>query len=189
MTQREPATRDKERTRQAIIEAASAMITAHGAGVSLADIAAEAGVSKGALTHHFASRNALEQAVLTGVTERFWDEVQQHVDSSENRAGMLLRGYVRAVTENSDVVREIFSPTLLMTILGFEDSLHELLVADAEAWREAFAQDGIDFGTSLVVRFAVEGLAASADTPFMNEQELLAARTKLLELTEQSPAA
>lgn len=178
------ATRDKERTRKALIDAGTQLTSEHGAGVSLADIAARAGVSKGALTHHFTSRSALEEAILSDGAQRFWDEVHAQVDLSENRPGKLLRGYIRALTSDNEVTREIFSPTFLMLIIGGEQPARKLLDEDAHAWREAFAADGIDQATSLVLRFAAEGIAASDNTPYLTASELESARTRLLELTE-----
>lgn len=178
------ATRDKERTRKALIDAATQLIAEHGAGVSLADIAARAGVSKGALTHHFTSRSALEDAILSDGAQRFWNEVHAHVDLSENRPGKLLRGYIRALTSKSDVMWEICSPTFLILVIGGERPVQKFLEKDAHAWREAFAADGIEPATSLMLRFAAEGLATATDTPYLTATELKSARERLLEMTE-----
>ncbi|MFJ7751445.1 TetR/AcrR family transcriptional regulator [Arthrobacter sp. NPDC097144] len=180
------AGRDKERTRKAIIEAASQTLYVQGGGVSLADIAAAAGVSKGALTHHFASRNALEEAILADASEKLWDAVHSHVDLSENRPGKLLRGYVRALTDaENPTVRRLFAPTSLLLIIGSaEPAIQGVLRADAQRWREAFAADGLDPATSLAVRFAAEGLAGSVGTPYLTASELRTSRARLLELAE-----
>lgn len=178
------ATRDKERTRKALIDAGTQLMSEYGAGVSLADIATRAGVSKGALTHHFSSRSALEEAMIADGARRFWEEVHTNVDLSENRPGKLLRGYIRALTSDSDVLREIFSPSFLLLLIGREQPVRNLLEADAQAWRKAFADDGIDPATSLVVQFAAEGLVTAADTAYLTADELAVARDRLLELAE-----
>lgn len=180
------ATRDRERTRKAILEAASQMLHAHGGGVSLADIAAAAGVSKGALTHHFPSRSALEEALLADASEKLWDAVHARVDLAENRPGKLLRAYVRALTDAEDqAVRQVFSPTSLLLIIGSaEPSVQQVMDADAARWREAFDADGMDPAAMLAVRFAAEGIAESVGTPYLTTEELQAARTRLLDLAE-----
>ncbi|MFJ2617981.1 TetR/AcrR family transcriptional regulator [Glutamicibacter sp. NPDC087344] len=178
------ATRDKERTRRALLDSAIELFAAQGAGVSLAEIASRAGVSKGALTHHFPSRHELEQATLAEGAQRFWDEVHSHVDLSENRPGKLLRGYVRALTADSELMRQLFSSSYLMQLFGSEQSQHNIFEQDATSWREVFANDGIAEGTSLAVRFAAEGLAASIGSPYLNPRELELARRRLLELSE-----
>jgi AcrR family transcriptional regulator len=182
------ATRDKERTRKAILEAAVQLMSEQGAGVSLADIAAQAGVSKGALTHHYRSRGALEEAILIDSAERFWTDVHEHVDLSENRSGKLLRGYIRALTSGSAVTREVFSPTSILVVIGNNQDMHHLMVQDAERWRAAFAADGLDPALSLVLRHAAEGLAAGIDTPYLTTTELNQARATLLHLAEPAQA-
>lgn len=181
------ATRDKERTRNALIEAGIQLISERGTSVSLADVATRAGVSKGALTHHFASRDALVDAIVSDATQRFWDEVHSNVDISENRAGKLLRGYIRTLASESVFMRQFFSPTFLMLVSGSEQSIQNILNDDAEAWRVAFASDGIDIATSLVLRLAAEGLATSIDSPFLTASELESVRDRLLAMAE--PAA
>lgn len=181
------STRDKVRTRAAIIESAIALMTAQGRGVSLANIAQHAGVSKGALTYHFPSRHELEEALLSDAVERFQAEVFAHVDLSENRSGTLLRGYIRALTSDSVLMRELFSPASLLVALGLDQPFEELMHRDAESWREAFSHDGIDAATSLALRLAAEGFAAAVETPYLKEEERASVRGRLLQLAD--PAA
>lgn len=181
--QDQPPTRDRDRTRKALLESAAHMIFEHGAGVSLADIAAHAGVSKGALTHHFANRQQLEEAALTEAARRFKEAVYAHVDLSENAPGKLLRAYVRALTSDPVLMREHFSPTSLVVVLANNPMAEQMLAEDAAEWRAAFDADGIDLGTSVTIRSAAEGLAASYDTPYLSDQELQAAAARLLELS------
>lgn len=182
-----PLTRDKERTRKALLESAAFMMFEHGAGVSLAEIAAHAGVSKGALMHHFSNRQQLEEAVLADSAERFKAAVYAHVDFAENEPGKLLRGYVRALTSDRLLMREHFSPTSMIVVLANNPMAAKVLSEDADFWREAFEADGIDTGLSLAVRSAAEGLAASYESPYLNDEELHAAAERLLALTKHQP--
>lgn len=176
--------RDKERTRAAILDAAASMIVEHGSGVSLADIARRAGVSKGALTHHFPHRLELEKALVRRSNEQFWADVHALVDLSENRPGKLLRAYVRALTAPDSRAAEIFSPSSLLTVLGDRPGMEELVDEDAARWREALSADGFDPAQALVVRLASEGLAMNMGTPYATEQERELAHARLLELAE-----
>lgn len=176
------ATRDKERTRRAILDTARDLFFEQGAGVSLAEIARAAGLSKGALTHHFPTRSDLEGAVVEQVTELFREEVYRHVDLAENTAGKLLRGYIRALTADSVVMRQTFSPASFLSIIGLNHPLLLDNADDAARWRMAFASDGIDPARSLVLRHAAEGLAASFDTPYLTGAELTQARELLLQM-------
>ncbi len=183
------AARDKERTRRAILDAATRMFFEHGAGVSLADIAAAAGVSKGALMHHFRTRGELEIALHADGSQRFWEAVLAHVDLAENRPGKLLRGYIRALTSDAALRHEFFSPAALMTVLATQRTAAAELEADARRWNEAFEADGLDPALSLVLRNAAEGLAANADSPYLTPEELRMASAKLLAMAEPEAIA
>ncbi|WP_106396736.1 TetR family transcriptional regulator [Actinocorallia populi] len=184
MSTTERQSRDKERTRRAILDAAERVFTERGAQASLADIATAAGVTKGGLMHHFPSRDALVRAVYEHGTARMWDEVRAHVDISENRAGKFTRGYVRALTGDSEYLTNAFCPTGLFTVLGLAPQLEEFHRRDAEAWNAAFAADGLPEGRALAVRFAAEGLAFALQSPYLTGEQLAVARAELLALTE-----
>jgi AcrR family transcriptional regulator len=178
--------RDRERTRRAILEAAEQAIVQKGTKVSLAEIAALAGVTKSGLMHHFATRDELTARLVEHICARLWQEVRAHVDLGENRPGKFTRGYVRALTGGSDYVTRIFSPSGLLATLGSLDA--ELTAPfeeeDARAWNEAFDADGLPPGRALAVRYAAEGLAAAVNTPYLMADQLADARAELLALTE-----
>lgn len=142
MERTEPtATRDKERTRQAILEAAERTFSERGGSkASLTDVAkAAGGVTQSGLRHHFPSRDALLCGVIEHSMERFWAEIHAHVDLSENRPGKLLRGYIRALTGgDSDVFAKVLDPSgLSATLGGHPTGADELYVRDAERWSAA----------------------------------------------------
>lgn len=176
--------RDKERTRAAILDAAAAMIAEGGSGVSLARIAERAGVSKGALTHHFPHRLELEKALVRRSNEQFRNDVHALVDLSENRPGKLLRAYVRALTSSESRAAEIFSPSSLLTVLGARPGMEELVQEDAARWRDELMADGFDPAQCLAVRLACEGFAMSIGSPYLTEEERALAHARLLELAE-----
>lgn len=178
-----PASRDRERTRRLLLEAAAHLYLERGARASLADIAARAGRTKGALTHHFPTRNDLDLALLEDAVQRSRSFVLQSVDLAENTPGKLLRGYVRALTSASATQFDLFSPNGIIAAVIASGPGRQLLEEDAVWWREAFAVDGIDLGISVAVRAAAEGLAQNVDTPFLSEEELEAARARLIEVT------
>ncbi|MGC5010447.1 TetR/AcrR family transcriptional regulator [Streptosporangium sp. DT93] len=180
----ERRTRDKERTRRAILDAAERIFTERGAQVSLADIAAAAGVTKGGLMHHFPTRDALLRGVCERCVARMWEEVRAHVDISENRPGKFTRGYVRALTGDSAYLAKAFSPTGLIAVLGVVIPDEELNRRDARAWNAAFEADGLPPGRTLAIRFAAEGLATALSSPYLTPEQLAVARAELLALTE-----
>ena len=178
------ATRDKERTRRAILDAAEQLFSERGSKVSLADIATAAGVTQGGLRHHFPHREALIKGVIEHSVARTWEEVRAHVDLSENRPGKFTRGYVRALTGDSEYLTHIFSPAGLIAALG--DLADETLYRrDAENWNAAFAADGLPWSRVLTIRFAAEGLAMAASCRYVTDEDLALARADLLAMTEQ----
>ncbi|MEV0048326.1 TetR/AcrR family transcriptional regulator [Nocardia rhamnosiphila] len=178
------ATRDKERTRRAILDAAERMLHDRGSKVSLADIAAAAGVTKGGLTHHFPSRHTLILGVFEHGIARMWEEVRAQIDLSENRAGKFTRAYVRALTGGSDYLTHVFNPTGLIGTLGYAAEVVTLYEQDSEKWNAAFAADGLPWPRVLAIRAAAEGLAIAISTPYLTQADLSLARAELLALTE-----
>jgi AcrR family transcriptional regulator len=187
MTERDPLPgRDKERTRRAILDAAAQMLSQRGSKVSLADVATAAGVTPGGLRHHFPSRKALLHGVVEDSIERVWQEIHDHVDLSENRPGKLLRGYIRALTGDSNLLASILDPTGLSAALGHPTEFEDLWIRDAERWVVALAADGLPRARVLVIQHAAEGLAVARASPYLNEDDLALARTELLAMTEQA---
>ncbi|MGB3480997.1 MAG: TetR/AcrR family transcriptional regulator [Mycobacterium sp.] len=177
------ASRDKERTRRAILDAAEKLFSEKGSGVSLAEIAGASNVSKSGLLHHFPSRDALALAVAEDVAKRVWDEVYRRIDLADNRPGKFMRAYVRTLTGDSGTAMRVFAPTSLLDGLGHTPGIDDVFARDAEAWREVFAADGLAPGLCMVVRTAAEGLAAIDGSPYLRADELASAREELLALT------
>ncbi|MBF4606332.1 TetR/AcrR family transcriptional regulator [Curtobacterium sp. VKM Ac-1393] len=178
-------TRDRERTRQAVLESAERLLAERGTRVSVAEIAADAGVSKSGLLHHFPSKDALLLAVVEQGLTTFTDEVMRHVDLAENRPGKVLRAYVRTLSGGSERAMEVFSPSSHWTGLMAVPGVEVLVAADAQDWRTIFARDGLPEDRTLVVRNAAEGLAAAiAMPPYLDEREVAVTRDALLALAE-----
>ena len=153
---------------------------------SLADVATAAQVSKSGLLHHFPHRDALLVAVVDHAINTFRSEVMQHTDIAENRAGKLLRGYVRALCGGSQDAIQTFA--LFAYSAGIEEiaDVAELVRDDAEWWREALSKDGLPPARPHAIRFAAEGVAdaLATGTSYITDDELSMTRTELLQLTE-----
>jgi len=177
-------TRDRERTRGQVLDAAEELIAAQGTAASIAAVAARAGVSKSGLLHHFPSRDALLLAVAERGLQGLVDEVDRHLDPADEAPGRRTRAYVRALCGGSATAAALFSPTALLNALLDVPGAEALVRADAEHWRRWFADDGLPAARHLVVRHAAEGLAAASTVPpYLSADELAAAREALLQLT------
>lgn len=134
--------------------------------------------------HHFPSREALIYGVVEHGIIRMWEEVHAHIDLSENRPGKFARGYVRALTGDSDYLTHVFNPTALIAVLGNNPEVEELHKRDAEKWTAAFAADGLPTSSALVIRYAAEGLATAHASSYVTNEDLALTRAELLALTE-----
>ena len=77
--------RNPEKTRKAILEVAGKMMALDGPeGLSVSQIAQQAGVNRGTAYHHFQTREQLIAATMEHVSQRLHDEVFAQIDS-ENR--------------------------------------------------------------------------------------------------------
>ncbi|NKY57371.1 TetR/AcrR family transcriptional regulator [Nocardia flavorosea] len=186
MTRTEPvATRDKERTRRAILEAAEQMFSEHGSKASLAAIAKAASVTQSGLRHHFPSRADLLSGVVEHTIERCWAEIHACIDLSENRPGKFTRGYIRAMTGDGDLYGTILDPIALSAALGNLSEVESLCSRDAEKLNAAFDADGLPRTRVLIIRSAADGLAVARSSPYLTGPDLAAARTELLAMTEK----
>ena len=81
-----PRTRDPERTRERILDAAQALILDHGYGSTTVDaVVNRAGITKGAFFHHFGSKGDLARALV----DRYALLDKQHLEHNLERARKL----------------------------------------------------------------------------------------------------
>ncbi|MFI2118337.1 TetR/AcrR family transcriptional regulator [Streptomyces rubiginosohelvolus] len=180
-------TRNAERTRRAVLDAAVQVILDKGAAVTLAQVAAAAGVSKSGLIHHFGSRDQLVVALVEDTNERFRETVRSHLDLSENYPGKMLRAYVRALCAGSAeaaTARDFTSAPMwggLYTIPAVVPVMEE----NAAWWDEQLALDGISPERIMIVRRAAEGIAMAAIYGEQDGRNIPTARDLLLELATE----
>ncbi|MFD5692236.1 TetR/AcrR family transcriptional regulator [Streptomyces rubiginosohelvolus] len=180
-------TRNAERTRRAVLDAAVQVILDKGAAVTLAQVAAAAGVSKSGLIHHFGSRDQLVVALVEDTNERFRETVRSHLDLSENYPGKMLRAYVRALCAGSAeaaTARDFTSAPMwggLYTI----PSVVPVMEENAVWWDEQLALDGISPERIMIVRRAAEGIAMAAIYGEQDGGSISTARDLLLELATE----
>ena len=100
-----------EPTRDRLIDAAVRLLSRPGGGlVSIESIAAEAGLTKGAIYHHFTDRAELLRAVAHRVTPV--DEIRAHIEptiGADAREGLIAiaRAYYAAMRTRADLIRNL----------------------------------------------------------------------------------
>jgi AcrR family transcriptional regulator len=173
-------TRNAERTRHAILTAAAEAMAHKGTALSIAEVAASAGVSKSGLLHHFGSRDQLLIAVVDDANERFRAAVMTHLDLSENHPGKVLRAYVRALCGGSEETAQFFASAPMWNGVLEIPGIADVIAADAEWWATQLSSDGMDADRIMVVRRAAEGIAAAAAFGEETPERVLAGRDILL---------
>jgi AcrR family transcriptional regulator len=162
-------------TRGQLIDVATQLFTEHGyEGTSIEAVLTAAGVSRGALYHHFAGKEALFEAVLTAVSERVTVE---------------LTGVIQGCTDPVDALR-----TAGMAWIGLaaDPVVQRIVLVDApsvlgwDRWRAM--DDGQTLGTLRAMLQAVSDsgrLPAELVVPFSHM--LLAALDELVLVVARAP--
>lgn len=164
---------DAEASRARILGAARALFSAHGSSeVTMADVAARAGVSRATVFNHFGSKHALVEAVTEGVFLGYESILERALAERGTPVPVLLRALFlvmgRGIEQDPGFYRTVFREISRVT-LGLEeggvaqrarrrslDCLVHLLTrgqargelrADLDAERMAGAFDSLVFGT------------------------------------------
>lgn len=175
--------RNAEHTRRTVLEAAMRLLQSQGLGASIQSIAAEAGVTKSGLMHHFGNRTELLTSAAKDSIETFRNKVLANIDLSENHPGKLLRAYIRTLFDNLNSENPS-DPAQLWTVLAPIPEITELLTADAAKWRTDLAADGLHPDRITLALSAAKGFVHDVQLDSSIDAETIT-RTKevILELT------
>ncbi|MBO4165008.1 TetR/AcrR family transcriptional regulator [Micromonospora antibiotica] len=154
------AGRSPQATRRALLDAAADAVRARGIHASLDDIARFAGVSKGGLIYHFASKDELIAELARDQLAAFQASIDAALDPSDTAPGRLTRAYLRAAVAPADdaTVRASLS---LITQLMTVPAVAELARADAERLAAALAADGLPAEVLALVVAAADGMSTA----------------------------
>ena len=138
-----PCKRDPDKTRDMILSAAFEEVYRHGfQGASLDAILARAGVTKGALYHHFANKVELGYAIVDEVImQRIQESWLDPIEQSENPVDALL-GMLR--TQGEILSREMMEAgcplnNLAQEMSPLDEGFRIRLATVFERWREGIA--------------------------------------------------
>jgi AcrR family transcriptional regulator len=89
--------KDPENVRRRLLNSTASLMASRGfAGVSISDIATDAGVTKGGLFHHFANKHELIDSVFDEELERFNKQIDEFLVQNPVIYGCFTRAYIRA---------------------------------------------------------------------------------------------
>lgn len=177
-------------TKRLILDATARTVRRDGLSATLDSVAAEAGVSKGGLLYHYASKAALLQAAATDLFESFRAAVFAAVDDADTEPGRLTRAYIRVSFDDADDVSTMRDNVALAAHLMSEVDLEALAIADAERWRTDLADDGLPAATVRLVVTASDGASIGplwGSVLHPGDMDLL--REQLLDLTRTAEPA
>ncbi|MCX4472493.1 TetR/AcrR family transcriptional regulator [Micromonospora sp. NBC_01655] len=151
------AGRSPGETRRLLLDAAGAIIRTRGVSATLDDIAQQAGVSKGGLVYHFASKEDLIRALADDLLQTFRNAVESALDPADTAPGRLTRAYVRACLDTSQDERVLLETIALLAQLITIPAVAELARADAECWDRELRADGLPEEVLALVVSAADG--------------------------------
>jgi len=143
-------------TADQLLDAASRVLLTRGAEqLTLAAVAAEAGVSKGGLFYHFATKAALVEGMVRRLIGQFDAALAQVGDEP----GAATRAYLRNTVgpePGADPGTDPGTAAVLAALVVDPDALIPLRSA-YQRWQQRLDHDGIDPATASAVRLAADG--------------------------------
>jgi AcrR family transcriptional regulator len=136
------APRDPERTRKRLLQAAFQEI--HRSGFRSADldaILAKAGVTKGALYHHFDNKEALGYAVADEIiASKVYQKWVQPLRNTENPIDVLIRIFRSESLKREDVQRGCYLLNLSEEMSGLDEGFRRRTARIYKGWHDAMAE-------------------------------------------------
>ena len=171
--------------REAILDAAEAVVIESGAGhLTLAAVAAKAGVSKGGLLYHFPSKEDLLKGMLDRLIQRFDQARKEKAEGLKREAGAQIKATILTYAEGDARKEKIGS-----ALLAAGAHAPKLLQPAREDFRrrlEEFMRSGLSFQRAAILFFAFYGLVFSdlLSLSPLKPQERQAFLRELLALTK-----
>jgi len=149
-------------TRRALLDAAGDVIRNRGVNASLDDIARHAGVSKGGLLYHFASKDELILELVRSLLEAFRADIDSRLDPADTAPGRLTRAYVRALLAPPDDEIAARKAIGLIGQLTTIPAVADLVAEDTERLNTELYADGLPLDVMTLVTAAADGVSSAA---------------------------
>jgi AcrR family transcriptional regulator len=141
-------------TRERLLDAAVDVVRRAGPqGLTLEAVAAEAGVSKGGLLYHFASKRELVDALVA----RWLDAWQAEMDADESGDGFPA-AFVRTSHLGGSGQEERAAETALLAAMVGEPDVLRAARERYATWQDRLEREGGDAVAATVARLAADGL-------------------------------
>ena len=178
--------RGPDDTKRLILDAAKAVVISQGAKATLDDVAAAAGLTRGAVIYHYSSKNALWKALAEYVLVQFRNLVHSRLEEDDT-PGRLARAFIGASLDG-DLIEEVGERLFLLASLAVAPGVQEIVAADNTAWKAALSNDGLRVGAQAVISSSVDGAGLAAGWGLApSKGELRALREELERLATPGP--
>lgn len=139
--------------REALLCAAEALVREDGfATLSVERVARRAQVSKGAFFHHFATRQAMVEALLEHLAVDFDAQLIERAAPGRPFAAVLIETLLAEAEQDGAFMAAMLSAVVL------DRSLAQAMDARIAQWTQRMVDDGLDEATALLVRSALDGV-------------------------------
>lgn len=143
-----------------VLDAAEAVVVRSGiANLTLDAVAAEAGVSKGGLLHHYPSKDSLVEGMVIRCAERWRTDVLQTFEDTPPGPGRMARALLSELRDPEGWSEHCAqSSSAAFAALMQNPNLIEPLRATYESIRARFEGDGLEPGAGETILLAMDGL-------------------------------
>lgn len=144
-------------TQKAILDAANRIVIGQGVErLTLEQVAAEAGISKGGLLYHFRTKEALIKGMINYYLARFAEDFSQAAEKEGETPGRWNRSYLTTTFADNQRIPRMSSG--LLAAIATDPSLLAPLQERFREWVALLDQDGIDPTTAAIIRLVADGL-------------------------------
>lgn len=144
-----------------LLDAAEAVVARQGiANLTLDAVAAEAGVSKGGLLHHFPSKDRLVEALVVRSAENWRRCYSEAYERTSEGPGRMARGLLNHCLSDAECWTEELrrSTSAVFAALAQNPSLIQPMRAAYNELHQRIANDGLPAGVSEAIVAALDGL-------------------------------
>jgi len=136
-----------------LVQAVSRLIMSKGIShLTIANVADEAGVSKGGLLHYFPNKNALVRRAIDSVLENYTENLEMNVAKDSNPGGTL-RAYIEVSLNDPDQMT-----AGLLAAIATDPELLTPMQDHYGVWQKRVESDGLDPVLATIIRLAIDGL-------------------------------
>ncbi|MFV8258878.1 TetR/AcrR family transcriptional regulator [Bdellovibrio bacteriovorus] len=181
MKTKSPAKRkkDPENVRLALLKATAKLASEQGVpAITLSLVSKAAGVTKGALFHHFENKRALIAAMMDYLVESLDEEIDALIAKDSNDYGVFTRAYVQVILDLHSEYGKAFSSVLLS-----DPDLSSLSTDWYVKRMKRHAKTDSDQQLE-IIRYAADGAWLAAVTNYNPKMDIGKIRKRLVEMSK-----